>query len=126
MAAIDITISGVLFDKIARTTQNVVLIGEASYTGLGIGGGPIIPPESEKPPAQPGYPSFPIAGPGPFPPKPGYPPYPSHPIEIPEPPPDKPPIDPNTPPISWKVVWTPTEGWIVVGVPNVPHPAPSA
>lgn len=44
MAAVEVTISGVLFDKINRTTQNVVLIGEATLTGLGIGGGPIIPP----------------------------------------------------------------------------------
>ena len=44
MAAIAITISGVLYDKVARTTRNVVLIGEASYTGLGVGGGPILPP----------------------------------------------------------------------------------
>lgn len=44
MAAVEITISGVLYDKYNRTTQNVVLIGEASLTGLQIGGGPVIPP----------------------------------------------------------------------------------
>ena len=44
MAAIDVTITGVLFDKVNRTAQPVVLIGEASYTGLGVGGGPVIPP----------------------------------------------------------------------------------
>lgn len=44
MAAVEVTISGVLYDKYARTTRPVVLIGEASLTGLGVGGGPIIPP----------------------------------------------------------------------------------
>ena len=44
MAAVEVTISGVLYDKLNRTVQNVVLIGEASLTGLGVGGGPIIPP----------------------------------------------------------------------------------
>ena len=43
MSAIEITISGVLYDKLSRTTRPVVLIGEASYTGLGVGGGPIDP-----------------------------------------------------------------------------------
>lgn len=44
MAAVEVTISGMLYDKINRTTQNVVLIGEATLTGVGIGGGPIYPP----------------------------------------------------------------------------------
>lgn len=43
MAAVEVTISGVLFDKLNRTVQNVVLIGEASLTGLGVGGGPMPP-----------------------------------------------------------------------------------
>src|SRR5215475_11728380 len=73
MAAVEVTISGVLYDKTARTTQPVVLIGEASLTGLGVGGGPIIPPE--QPGQPPGTPVFPIWGPPGFnPPGPGYPP----------------------------------------------------
>lgn len=44
MAAVELTITGVLYDKLQRTVQSVVLIGEASYTGLGPGGGPIVPP----------------------------------------------------------------------------------
>lgn len=51
MAAVEVTISGVLFDKLNRTTQQVVLIGEATLTGVGVGGGPIYPP-SEKPPGE--------------------------------------------------------------------------
>lgn len=44
MAGVEVTISGILYDRVNRTTQNVVLIGEATLTGLGVGGGPIIPP----------------------------------------------------------------------------------
>ena len=51
MAAIEITVTGMLYDKIARTSQNVVLVGEASLTGLGIGGGPMPPgPGGGQPP----------------------------------------------------------------------------
>lgn len=49
MAAVEVTISGVLFDKVNRTAQNVVLIGEATLTGLGVGGGPM-PPGPGQPP----------------------------------------------------------------------------
>lgn len=44
MSAVEVTITGLLYDRANRTTQNVVLIGEATLTGLGVGGGPIIPP----------------------------------------------------------------------------------
>ena len=54
MAAVEVTISGVLFDKLNRTTQNVVLIGEATLTGVGVGGGPIIPPDKPPPEKPPG------------------------------------------------------------------------
>lgn len=130
MAAVEVTISGVLYDKINRTTQPVVLIGEATLTGLGVGGGPVIPPEGgggDKPPTSPGHPAFPIwGGPGAgFPDKPGYPPVVGGGPIVP---PDKPPvIPPDQPPVQWKAVWHPTEGWIVVGVinPDIPHPTPS-
>lgn len=87
MAAVEVTISGVLYDKVARTMQQVVLIGEASLTGLGIGGGPIIPPG--RPPVPPG------TGIWPNPPE-GQAPIPSHPIALPGDPwwPEKPPITP--------------------------------
>ena len=74
MAAVEVTISGVLYDKVNRTTSPVVLIGEASLTGLGVGGGPIIPPgQPGKPPIIWGGPIDPypdIGGPGPQPPLP--------------------------------------------------------
>lgn len=44
MAAVEVTISGVLYDRVNRTAQNVVLIGEATLSGVGVGGGPIYPP----------------------------------------------------------------------------------
>jgi hypothetical protein len=29
-------------------------------------------------------------------------------------------------PIEWKAAWSPTTGWITVGVPQVPVPTPAA
>lgn len=49
MAAVEVTISGVLYDKLSRTTRPCVLIGEASLTGLGVGGGPMPPGEGQPP-----------------------------------------------------------------------------
>ena len=99
MAAVEITISGVLYDKLNRTTQNVVLIGEASLTGVGVGGGPIIPPG--QPPGSGAHPSHPIALPGD--PWWGGDLKPTHPIMLPgmpgwpDPPPQVPP--PGSPPV---------------------------
>lgn len=119
MAAVEITISGVLYDKLDRTTKPVVLIGEASLTGLGVGDGPIVPPEQPpgegKPPGIWGptdpRPGNPISG---IPGLPGYEP-PGNPPEI------------TNPPVAWKAIWTPSEGWVAVGVvnPELPHPTPS-
>lgn len=50
MAAAEITISGVLYDKLNRTSQQVVLIGDAVLTGVGIGGGPMPPGSGGSPP----------------------------------------------------------------------------
>lgn len=112
MAAIPVTIDGMLYDLYARTSQRVILFGDASVTGIGIGGGPIIPPG--QPPGIWGggnvpMPSPPIAN---VPGAPGYQP------------PERPP-EPVQPPVEWKAVWHPTEGWIVVGIPQVPVPTPS-
>lgn len=78
MAAVEITISGVLYDKYNRTQQNVVLIGEASLTGLGVGGGPIPPgpggpvhiwgPTDPRPTPPIYWPGFPGGGGGAQPP----------------------------------------------------------
>jgi hypothetical protein len=91
-------------------------------------------------PVDPGY-GIPITGVG----RPSHPIYyppltPTHPIVLPPgatlppgipthpivlPPEITPPVDPQRP-IDWKVVWTPTTGWVVVGVPTGEHPTPSA
>lgn len=81
MAAVEVTISGILFDKFNRTSQQVVLIGEATLTGLGVGGGPIMPGGG---------------GPGVWPDP--NPPHPAHPIVIPPPIVPIPPNTPNVPP----------------------------
>ena len=60
MAAVEVTLSGVWYDKVNRTMSPGVFIGEASLTGLGVGGGPIIPPP--RPPDSglvPGWPEIP-------------------------------------------------------------------
>jgi hypothetical protein len=51
---------------------------------------------------------------------PGHPEHPIPPIVWPEPP-----APPGTL-IEWKAAWSPQTGWVVVGVPNVPHPSPAA
>lgn len=105
MAAVEVTISGILFDKLSRTTQNVVLIGEATLSGVGIGGGPIYPPSGGggggggRPPVDPGY-GYPER---PVDPDYGFPvggrPHPEHPIIIPVPP-DAPHVPPpGSPPV---------------------------
>lgn len=87
MAAVEITVNGILYDKLNRTTQNVVLVGEASLTGVGVGGGPVYPPQ--QPPGIWGptdpRPTPPIANvPGiPNPNPPGWGAHPSHPIMLP-------------------------------------------
>lgn len=43
---------------------------------------------------------------------------------FPAPQPPLPPIV-NDRPVEWKVAWTPTTGWIVVGIPTGPVPTPS-
>lgn len=108
MPSVKITVSGVLFDKYERTGTPVTLVGEASLTGLGVGGGPIYPPEggaggppSIWPPGiwpGPGDPDFPGGGgrpPGIW--GGGNEPFPTPPIVIP---PDRvpPALQPPTPP----------------------------
>lgn len=79
MAAIPITIVGIE-TRDDGSSGNVTIVGMASITGLGVGGGPIIPPAGPPP-----HPEHPIAGwPGSgFPDKPGYPPTVEHPIVLP-------------------------------------------
>jgi hypothetical protein len=102
MASVPITLDGALYDLWAKTTQRVVFIGQASLTGLSVGGGPIIP---DTPPSQPpgggppGQPIHPIWGPPgiELPPGPGFPPVAGHPLPIPPLPPGTTPPNPGDP-----------------------------
>jgi hypothetical protein len=135
MAAAEVTISGILYDKLNRTTQQVVLIGEATLTGLGVGGGPM--PPGQRPPWWPGHPEHPIPPTvWPNPPQPGGPPlgtwggdapwpgYATPPIYIP---PNVPPIvTPPTPPNPGDpttIVPPPSgsPGWPVQGIVPPPY-----
>lgn len=89
MAEVPVTMNGVLFDLYGRTTQRVVFIGDASLTGLGVGGGPMPggPPLGFWGGVAPPLPTHPIAPGGPPPgiwPSPGVP---THPIAPGGPPP---------------------------------------
>lgn len=77
-----------------------------------------IPPEGAEPPLGIWGPTDPRPGYG----LPGAQPKPEHPIVLP---PDLPPQTPEGGKIEWKTAWTPTTGWIVVGIPQEPHPVPS-
>lgn len=120
MAAIPVTITGVLADKFGRTLQNVTLFGELSYTGLGVGGGPIEPPAGSG-----GVPTHPIMLPG----MPGWgDPHPEHPIVLPPDKPTEPPADnvgkPPPPEGGWG--WHPSFGWgYFPGTGPVPGPKTS-
>jgi hypothetical protein len=90
-------ITGVLWDHANKSGRAVTLMGEATIAGLGIGGGPIMPPDM---PVHPEHPIPPTVWPTP-PPSGGAPPHPAHPI----------------PPTVWPTPPMPPSG----GVP--PHPA---
>lgn len=105
MAAVEIVISGILYDKLNRTTQNVVLVGEASLQGVGVGGGPIIPP----PGSGGAHPEHPIYYPdriwgG------GNVPMPNPPIYIPQPP-TEPPVDGGDKPPPAQGGWAYVAEW---------------
>lgn len=72
MAEVPITINGVLIDYYGRTIAGPLkIVGSAMITGLGVGGGPIVPPDGGggKPPVGiwpgPGDPDYPGGGPKP-------------------------------------------------------------
>jgi hypothetical protein len=66
-----------------------------------------------------GLPKPPLGIWGPTDPRPGYglpgpQPHPEHPIVLP---PDLPETTPEGGKIDWKTAWTPTTGWVVIGIP---------
>lgn len=142
MAAVPVALSGVLYDKQGRTQQPVVIFGELSLYGLGVGGGPIIPPPNGQPPGIWGggnepFPTPPIH----IPPQPGQPPgiwgggnqpFPTPPIFVPPniPPSVTPPVppspgDPTTPlpppagAAGWPVQPVTPPPYIVVMYPGI-------
>jgi hypothetical protein len=117
MAAVPITFQGMMYPRNKTDAPYpFTALGVASITGLGVGGGPILPPD-EVPPVEP---PLHIWG-GPF-----DPPHAEHPIVLP---PDLPPIDPpseSTHPVK-KNAWNwndgtnpqyPNTGWFYVYVPG--------
>lgn len=124
MAAVPITINGVLCDKYGRTIQQVVLVGDATITGVGVGGGPIVPPEGggEGPPSiwpSPGHPAHPIAPGGP---PPGIwgpnDPRPTPPIVLP-------PYEPGGPPVGiWPSPGHPAHPIVIPEPPPQPEGSP--
>jgi hypothetical protein len=133
MATVPVQIDGVLWDQASKKPYKVTLLGQASIYGLGVGGGPIVPPDGGNgPPSIGGGPIFPpeISGP------PG--PWPTPPIVIPLPPetpnlppPGSPPVhiagtqpvNPMTPPAAVLMEY-PGIGKVVVPQPTQSVPAP--
>jgi|SRR6516162_1027178 hypothetical protein len=137
MAEVPVTIVGIVAPMGKASGDQpypAVITGKASITGLGIGGGPIMPPPGGggEHPAHPIYLPPVISGPpGPWPtppiylpPDPGHPPplLPTHPIVLP--PIDIPPPDGGEEQDKWQVqtYWTPETGWGVAIVPGPGHP----
>jgi hypothetical protein len=124
MAAVNVTLDGMLYDLLNKSSQRVVFIGDASLTGLSVGGGPVYPSLPPVMPGPPGFPTFPIWGPPgiELPPRPGYPPVAGHPLP---PVPDLPPGFPNPPPegskpppqSGWGWAYDPNTGWYLCWVP---------
>ena len=107
MAEVPVTINGVIFPKARGGNDQPIpctLVGSAWITGLGLGGGPVLP---DQPPGQGGQPIHPIWGPPGFnPPGAGMPPgIWGGPVLPPDAPPD---VPAGTPPSS--VVKEPTAG----------------
>lgn len=145
MAAVEVTISGILLDKYSRTGRPVTLMGEATLTGLGVGGGPMPPGQGgggESPPGIWGgndpFPGWGLPGPQPPTGKPpgiwggGHEPLPTPPIFIPphvppslqppEPPAPGSPTTPVPPPAGstgWPVHDIAIPEYIVLNYPGV-------
>jgi hypothetical protein len=118
MAALSVTIQGTTTGPDGISVP-VTIAGDLTITGLGVGGGPIIPPDPGTPPGQPQFPIVLPPGTPPFNPEApeGYPPMIGGGPIVPDTPPD-----PSKPPM-FIPIWLPGTGWIVV--PGFPVPTPS-
>jgi hypothetical protein len=117
MAAIQVAIVGTTTGPDGVSIP-VTITGDLTITGLGVGGGPIIPPG--QPPGEPQFPIVLPPGTPPFEPSApgGYPPMIGGGPIVPEVPPD-----PSKPPL-FIPIWLPGTGWIVI--PGFPVPTPSS
>jgi hypothetical protein len=125
MSSVSVTINGILWDHASKSGRSVTLVGEASYMGLGVGGGPIMPGGPVDPGYGQGHPMPPHVGGGPMPPSPIDPGYgvpiwphvgggPAQPPAYPSTGPVLPPMPEEPPDTSagggW--VWSPIYGWV--------------
>ena len=108
MGAVPVTINGVMYPKGKSADDEPVpctIVGYAWATGLGVGGGPVVPGAG-----APGLPAHPIV----LPPTGEHP---EHPIVLPDPPIDPPELPPNPPtegkppPPGGGWGWSPQYGW---------------
>lgn len=91
MAALPVEIRGTLYDLMSKSSRQVYIVGDAIRSDVGIGGGPVIPPEGGsggdgKPPGIWGGPIDPYPG-HPLPEPPGKPTEPPEPPSADKPPP---------------------------------------
>ena len=112
MAAVPITFVGIMYPRNKTDAPYAfTAVGMANITGLGVGGGPILPPD-EVPPVDPPLTIWPN-------PPEGIAPHPEHPIVIPDPP--IPPVDPPSPPQPPHPGWNwsaAKSGWYYLYVPG--------
>ena len=118
MSSVPITFHGMMYPKDKSVKPYAfTALGTAEITGLGVGGGPIVPPDEIGDIPKP-EPPLTIWG-GPF-----DPPHVEHPIVLP---PTLPPVDPPSPPVPPHEGWNWSQakaGWYYLYVPGAGEAEP--